>query len=108
MRPDPTISGDGRLDPRIIQRIVRQNEGRFVACYQDALRGNPTLQGRVAVLFVIGRDGAVSLARDSAGSDLPDTGVRQCVVRRFYELGFPEPTGGTVHVVYPLVFTPME
>jgi len=108
MRGSPTISGDGRLDPRIIQRIVRQNHGRFLACYQDALQGNPTLQGRVSVLFVIGRDGAVSLAEDSTGSDLPDREVTKCIVRRFYDLGFPAPTGGTVHVVYPLVLTPAE
>lgn len=103
---DAAVDVEGRLDARIIQRIVRQNQGRFLACYQDALRGNPTLQGRVAVVFVIGREGAVSLARDSAGSDLPDAGARDCIVRRFYDLGFPEPIGGTVHVTYPLLFTP--
>ena len=105
---DGDVDVEGRLDPRIIQRIVRQNHGRFLACYQDALRANPALQGRVAVLFVIGRDGSVSLARESAGSDLPNAGVRDCIVRRFYDLGFPEPAGGTVHVTYPLVFTPAE
>ncbi len=103
---DPKITTSGRLDPQVIQRIVRQNSGRFVGCYQDGLRNNPRLNGRVAVQFMIGRDGSVALAADTSGSDLPDMGVRQCVVKAFYGISFPEPTSGTVRVVYPFTFTP--
>ena len=53
----------GRLPPEVIQRIVRQNFGRFRLCYENGLRNNPNLQGRVSVRFVIGRDGAVSQRR---------------------------------------------
>ena len=55
---------NGRLPPEVIQRIVRQNFGRFKLCYEDGLRKNPSLQGRVAVKFVIDRSGAVSTAQD--------------------------------------------
>ncbi|HSQ64374.1 MAG TPA: AgmX/PglI C-terminal domain-containing protein [Polyangiaceae bacterium] len=103
---DPKITTSGRLDAQVIQRIVRQNSGRFVACYQDGLRQNPSLTGRVAVQFMIGRDGTVTMAADTGGSDLPDQGVRQCVVKSFYGVSFPEPGGGTVRVVYPFTFTP--
>jgi hypothetical protein len=99
------VKSNGRLDPAVIQRIVRLNSGRFVGCYKDGLRTNPNLEGRVAVSFVIGRDGAVSLARDTSGSDLADTGVRSCVVRSFYGLSFPNPDG-LVTVTYPFTFTP--
>ncbi len=103
------IQGDlhvnGRLPAEVIQRIVRQNFGRFRMCYEDGLRQNPTLQGRVGVKFAIDRGGAVSLASDG-GSDLPDHAVVQCVVRGFSNLSFPEPQGGIVTVVYPLVFSP--
>lgn len=102
----PTITTNGRLDPAVIQRIVRQNSGRFVGCYQDGLRTNPNLQGRVAVAFVIDRTGEVSLARDTSGSDLADSNVRACVVKSFYNLSFPEPHGGTVTVTYPFSFNP--
>ena len=54
---------NGRLPPEVIQRIVRQNFGRFRLCYENGLRNNPNLQGRVSVRFVIGRDGAVSQRR---------------------------------------------
>jgi hypothetical protein len=96
---------NGRLPSEVIQRIVRQNYGRFRLCYENGLRGNPSLQGRVSVRFVIGRDGSVSNVGNS-GSDLPDQSVVQCVVRSYYGLSFPEPENGIVTVVYPIVFTP--
>ena len=98
-----TVSG--RLPPEVIQRIVRQNFGRFRLCYENGLRNNPNLQGRVGVRFVIGRDGAVSNV-GNGGSDLPDGGVVSCVVRAFYGLSFPQPEGGIVTVVYPIMFSP--
>jgi hypothetical protein len=99
------ITTNGRLPPEVIQRIVRQNAGRYIFCYQNALRTNPNLEGRVTVRFVIGRDGSVQVASDG-GSDIPDTGVRQCVVSSFANLSFPQPDNGMVTVVYPLTFSP--
>jgi hypothetical protein len=98
-------SVSGRLPPEVIQRIVRQNFGRFRLCYENGLRNNPNLQGRVGVRFVIGRDGSVSNV-GNGGSDLPDSGVVSCVVRAFYGLSFPQPEGGIVTVVYPIMFSP--
>jgi hypothetical protein len=99
------VSTNGHLPPEVIQRIVRQNFGRFSFCYQNGLKTNPNLEGRVTVKFVINREGAVQLAADG-GSDIPDAGVRQCVVSAFTGLSFPPPDNGMVTVVYPLMFTP--
>jgi hypothetical protein len=96
---------NGRLPPEVIQRIVRQNFGRFRLCYENGLRNNPNLQGRVSVRFVIGRDGAVSNV-GNGGSDMPDSAVVSCTVRAFYGLSFPQPEGGIVTVTYPIIFTP--
>jgi hypothetical protein len=98
-------SVNGRLPPEVIQRIVRQNFGRFRLCYENGMRNNPNLQGRVTVKFIIDRSGAVSMTADG-GSDLPDQGVVQCVVRGFGNLSFPQPEGGMVTVVYPIMFNP--
>ncbi len=97
-------SVSGRLPPEVIQRIVRQNFGRFRLCYENGLRNNPNLQGRVSVRFVIGRDGRVSNV--GGGGDLADGGVVSCVTRAFYGLSFPQPEGGIVTVSYPIVFSP--
>jgi hypothetical protein len=97
----------GRLLPEIIQRVVRQNFGRFRQCYEAGLRQNPSLQGRVTVRFVIGRDGAVSNAANG-GSDLQDSGVVSCVIGTFDGLSFPPPENGIVSVSYPLLLEPVQ
>jgi len=95
----------GQMPAEIIQRIVRQNYGRFRLCYEGGLRSNPVLQGRVEVRFVIGRDGAVSSV-SNGNSDLPDARAVECVVQAYYGLSFPQPEGGIVTVVYPIMFSP--
>jgi Ca-activated chloride channel family protein len=98
-----TVSG--KLPPEVIQRIVRQNFGRFRMCYEQGLARNPNLEGRVSVRFVIGKDGSVSNV-GNGGSDLPDSGVVSCVVSAYYGLRFPQPEAGIVTVVYPIMFAP--
>lgn len=104
IRPEG-ITTSGRLPGEVIQRIVRQNFGRYRFCYEQGLRQNPNLQGRVAVRFVIGRDGSVSQVQNG-GSDMPDANVVSCVVRSFYGLSFPAPENGIVTVNYPIMFQP--
>jgi len=105
VRPDGATNVSGRLPPEVIQRIVRQNFGRFRMCYEQGLTRNPNLQGRVVARFVIGRDGAVSNV-SNGGSDMPDSGVVSCVVSAYYGLSFPTPEDGIVTVSYPIMFTP--
>ncbi len=100
-----TLALSGRLPPEVIQRVVRQNFGRFRFCYEQGLTRNPNLEGRVSVRFVIGRDGGVSNVANG-GADLPDSGVASCVVSAFYGLSFPAPEQGIVSVVYPISFSP--
>lgn len=98
-------SVSGRLPPEVVQRIVRQNFGRFRMCYEQGLRNNPNLAGRVSIGFTIGRDGTVG-AVQNAGSDLPDSSVVGCVQGAFRGLSFPAPEAGIVKVVYPISFSP--
>jgi hypothetical protein len=100
-----TPETNGRLAAEIIQRIVRLNDGRYRFCYENGLRNDPGLRGRVTVKFMIDRSGAVAIAADG-GSDIPDEAVRRCVVSSFLGLSFPQPENGTVTVVYPIVFSP--
>jgi hypothetical protein len=99
----PVVSGD--LPPEVIHRIVRQNFGRYRLCYENGLRANPNLSGRVSVRFVIDKSGAVSSAEDR-GSSLPDQSVVACIVRGFRSLSFPRPEAGSVTVDYPIIFGP--
>lgn len=110
-RPSPTlrmgpIKLTGKLPPEVVQRIVRQNFGRFRLCYENGLRLNPTLGGTVAVKFVIGKDGAVRTFALDPSTTMADKGVSACVVRAIGQLSFPQPESGEVTVVYPIVFAP--
>jgi len=96
---------NGHLPPEVVQRIVRQNYGRFRQCYENGLRTNPNLTGRVTARFVIGREGSVANVQNG-GSDIPDSGVVSCVVSAFYGLSFPTPEAGIVTVSYPIMFSP--
>jgi hypothetical protein len=99
-------SVSGRLPPEVIQRIVRQNFGRFRLCYENALKSNPKLEGDITVKFTIQGDGSVSDVK-SSGS-LSDEGMTSCVTKSFSGLSFPTPEGGIVSVSYPLKFSPGE
>lgn len=96
---------NGHIPREVIQRVVRQNYGRFRQCYEHGLRTNPNLTGRVTARFVIGRDGGVTSAVNG-GSDLPDSAVVSCVISAFYGITFPSPDGGIVTVSYPLMLVP--
>jgi hypothetical protein len=103
----------GRLPPAEIQRIIRANFGHFRTCYEEGLKKNPKLTGRVALRFVIGRDGRVTYASEDlahvpADSRLPDEQVKSCILDAFGKLEFPQPEGGIVTVVYPIMFSPGE
>lgn len=103
----PNITVNGQLPPDAIQRVVRLNFGKFRMCYEDQLKTNPSLQGRVVTKFMIGRDGSVIAAQDG-GSDMPNQQVVSCIVRSFQNLSFPTPEGGNVTVTYPLILSPGE
>jgi hypothetical protein len=104
VRQTGEIFKTGVLPSELVQRVVRQNFGRFRSCYEDGLRRNPSLTGRVTARFVIDRAGAVTMAQNG-GSDLPDGAVVSCVLSAFYGLSFPAPDNGIVSVSYPILFS---
>lgn len=113
-RPSPSSSNNvrmgaltvsGRLSSDVVQRIIRQNMGRFRMCYDRARARAPQLQGSVTLRFVIGRDGSVTNVSDG-GSDLNESSLLTCVKTAYSGLSFPQPAGGIVTVVSPLSFRP--
>lgn len=102
-----TTQVTGALPSEVIQRIVRQNFGRFRTCYERGLARNPDLEGRVVTRFFIDAQGNVTRAFND-DSDLPDVEVVECVVRAYHFLSFPAPEAGEVTVVFPLAFEPGE
>ena len=108
----------GRLPPTEIQHAVRSRFGGLRKCYEDGLRRDPNLAGRLVVRFVIGRDGKVTAVAEGglpgssppspASAPFPVRAVVSCVLRDFEKFTFPAPVGGIVTVVYPIVFSPVS
>jgi len=104
-RADAVPSTLGRLSPDEIRAVVRANYDRVRPCYEAGLARDPKLAGRVGIRFVIERDGKVSSTR-VADCTLPDCAVARCVRDELKSLTFPEPEGGIVSAVYPLMLEP--
>jgi hypothetical protein len=109
--PNSTIrEGDpalvtGKLPAEIVERIVRQNFGRFNRCYENGLRKDTTVAGRVVVHFVIDRTGGVTTTQSDPSTTMPSAEVTKCIAQAFRNLSFPQPESGTVDVVFSLIFT---
>jgi hypothetical protein len=103
VEPQPNVLGE--LHPEMIQRIVRENYGKFDRCYVAGLGRNPNLEGHIAVGFTVTDQGTVRSVEDKANT-IPDQAVGACVREGFKTLSFPIPKGGIVTVVYPIMFSP--
>lgn len=95
----------GGLPPEVIKRILRQSFGRYRFCYEQALRRDPALQGRLDLSFTIDPSGSVSAP--NVTGDLPDPEVKACVAKGLPSLSFPQPEPqGPVRVAVPIHFAP--
>ncbi len=102
------IGGSGDFDARLVQRQIRARLRAIQRCYENELRRNPTLAGKVTVQFTIVERGTVSAARASENTT-GSPAVANCVVRTVRRFRFnPGPDGGSVQFRYPFVFAPQN
>jgi TonB family protein len=95
---------DGELDPALVSKEVRARIGAVKACYERALKRNPNLNGKIKVRWTITAAGTVSgvdISDDSVG----DSEVSSCIKQLVARWRFPAPSGGSVEVEFPFVFT---
>ncbi len=96
---------NGKLPPEVIQRIVRQNFGRFRLCHEQGSKKGAPGPGSVVVKLVIDGKGEVQSAKDEGSSTLADKEIISCVTKAFSGLSFPEPEDHKpVTVIYPILF----
>ena len=95
---------DGELDPALVSKEVRARIGAVKACYERALKRNPNLSGKVKVRWTITAAGTVS-GVDIADDSMGDSEVSSCIKQLVARWRFPAPSGGSVEVEFPFVFT---
>ncbi len=94
---------EGGLDRDLIADVISRNMGQVRFCYEQALQGDPSLAGRVAVQFTINGTGQVKIAGVES-TTLNSKLVEDCILLRLKSWKFPLPEGGVdVKVSYPFV-----
>ena len=80
----------------------------IAACYEEALKTNRKLKGRMVVSFATepgtGKFKSVKIVEN----ELPDPGLEQCVIGQVSTLALAQPTKTSVAITYPLAFSPID
>ena len=102
----PVITGS--LDKKTIARVIRKHRNEIKYCYEQELKTNKNLEGKVVVNFTIDGTGAVKFS-STKKSSLNNPKVEACINAKIRQWRFPSPKGsGIVNVNYPFVFKPDE
>jgi len=86
---------------------VRRYAPGIQYCYDNELKRDPSLSGKMALVLTVlpsGTVSEVSIAQDTLGSDR----LRECILAQVREWRFPEIEEGVVTFRTPFVFTPPE
>ena len=101
---EQTPEVDGALDRSKVDRVIKRKTPALKACYEQALKRNPGLKGKLIIRFEINTRGRTTSI--SFGGSLKSGQVESCIKKRVKTWRFPRPDGGSVFVDYPIVFTP--
>lgn len=94
----------GRLSKEVIRRIVQRHINEIRFCYERELVQESSLEGRVAVKFIISGTGNVQMSA-IASSTMGSPPVETCVAEAVRRWQFPAVKGGGVVIVtYPFEF----
>ncbi len=105
LQQGPIEADTTTVDAEQIGRFIRTRQQAITACYEQELRRNPNLRGRLLVNIFIGTNGRVTridFLEDSVGS----TGVANCVRARIRSWMFPVRPPEETAVTVPFIFAP--
>ena len=95
------------IDQGKLASFVKARMGLIKACYENALKRNPKLKGKISIRFTILETGGltdISPAQNNVGS--PE--VASCIVNTMRAWRTPFRPSGPVTVEYPFVFQPVN
>jgi TonB family protein len=102
------VGGAGEFDSNLVVQTIKTRLRAIQMCYEQQLRRNPALSGKVTVEFTIQPRGNVTdvhVKENTTG----DAAVGTCVANTVGLFRFnPGPEGGSVTYAYPFVFAPQN
>jgi TonB family protein len=102
------VGGAGEFDANLVVQTIKTRLRAIQMCYEQQLRRNPTLAGKVTIEFTIQPRGNVTdvHVKDNTTGD---AAVGTCVANTVSLFRFnPGPEGGSVTYSYPFVFAPQS
>jgi hypothetical protein len=97
----------GKRSLQEVAAFINKKQSMVSMLYEERLKVNPALEGKVTVVIVIEEDGSVSsstVLRNETTLDDPD--FIDSLLRRIKRWIFPPSTGGPVQMKSPFVFRP--
>jgi hypothetical protein len=110
VRGSVTSEGDaevdsGSVDKAAVSRFINLRKGSIQGCYEQQLKRNPQLHGKIVLRFTIGTRGQVvevSLDSDTVGSDE----LASCISRLVKAWRLPFSPEADTTVTFPFLFHP--
>jgi outer membrane biosynthesis protein TonB len=95
------------IDQGKLAAFVKARQGLIKACYENALKRNPNLKGKISIRFTILETGGLSeIAAAQNGLGSPE--VAACIVQTMRTWRTQFRPSGPVTVEYPFVFSPVN
>jgi len=95
------------IDQSKLAAFVKARMGLIKACYENALKRNPTLRGKISVRFTILETGGIADAAAALNS-MGSPEVAACIVNTMRSWRTQFRPSGPVTVEYPFVFSPVN
>lgn len=97
----------GNRSPTDVAAFINKKQSQVSMLYEERLKSNPTLEGKVTVIMVIEEDGTVSTASVlRSESTLDDPDFISELLRRIKRWIFPPSSNGPVEMKSPFLFRP--
>ncbi|BDG02537.1 AgmX/PglI C-terminal domain-containing protein [Anaeromyxobacter oryzae] len=107
VQADEAEVDSAEIDQQKLASFVRARMGLIKACYENALKRNPGLKGKVAIRFTILETGGLSDIT-AAVNTLASPDVASCIVGTMRTWRTQFKPSGPVTVEYPFVFSPVN
>jgi TonB family protein len=106
--PGDEVGGSGDFDSNLVVQLIKTRLRAIQMCYEQQLRRNPSLAGKVTIEFTIQTRGNVTDVKVKENTT-GDAAVGTCVANTVSTFRFnPGPEGGSVTYAYPFVFQPQN
>jgi TonB family protein len=95
------------IDQQKLAAFVRARMGLIKACYENALKRNPSLKGKISIRFTILETGGIADIQAAVNS-LGSPEVASCIINTMRTWRTQFRPSGPVTVEYPFVFAPVN